>query len=450
MFNGNLPLILLVWMIVLASMATVRSRKGVAGVGLVLSYLLNFWMLFWAGSVPYLFSWYAGQYRDFTIAGAEQSLYGVVAFAFGSLALAPLVLDLGILPRVSGQYQSEARLPRAYLIAGVIFYALLSRFNNQVLSLNSILSAGQELVVVGLGLCAWQAWRVGDFRKLAMWLGLAFLPPVITIVTRGFIGYGAVATLSVLIFLSNFVRARAKLAFAALILGYLALSVFVTYMRDRAEIRASVWGGADFSDRISRVTSSAGDFEWFDPFNQKHLGRIDERLNQSYLVGAAVAHLAETDEFARGSTLRDSLLALIPRAIWPEKTITAGSGDLVARFTGFRYDNGSTSVGIGQVMEFYANFGTMGVLVGFTILGLIITIFDILATERLACGDLRGFVLWYLPGLAFMQVNGQLVEITVSAVASLVVALVVNRFLDRLQSRSAPVDPLAAAFQPGL
>jgi hypothetical protein len=133
----------------------------------------------------------------------------------------------------------------------------------------------------------------------------------------------------------------------------------------------------------------------------------------------------------------DAMLALIPRVFWPDKTIQAGSGTLVSRFTGFQYDNSTTSVGIGQLMEFYVNFGTTGVIVGFMIFGLIITTLDILATERLASGDLHGFVLFYLPGLSFLQVGGQLTEITTSAAASLFVALLVNRLLDKLQKQES-------------
>src|SRR5258708_3727087 len=155
MFNKNLPLILTAWMIVIIVMAVARRRKGIAGVGLVLAYLLNFWMLFWAACLLYLLPWYTGPWEDFTIAGVEQSLYGVLGFAFGSLALSPFLLDSGILPRAQGIARYDRRLPKAYLVIGVVSYGLLSAFFGRVLSLNAILSSGQELAVVGLSLCCW-------------------------------------------------------------------------------------------------------------------------------------------------------------------------------------------------------------------------------------------------------------------------------------------------------
>src|SRR5205823_2807942 len=157
------------------------------------------------------------------------------------------------------------------------------------------------------------------------------------------------------------------------------------YMRDRGEIREVVWGGQSLRNRAERVTTTIKAFEWFDPSNNDHLTRVDDRLNQSYMVGAAVSRLSDIGGYAHGATLWEALLALILRAIWPEKPITAGSGKLVTEYTGIPFAAG-TSVGIGQVMEFYVNFGTLGVLIGFTIMGIAITVLDLLAAECLAAG----------------------------------------------------------------
>jgi hypothetical protein len=444
MFNNNLPLILTVWMLVIFVMAIVRTRKHMAGVGLVLAFVLNLWLIHWAASLIYILPWYMKD-PTFTVLGAEQSLYAILAFAFGSLALTPVLLDIGILARATGIHHPDSRLPKTYLLIGGVFYVLASTVLAKIPTLSSVIGAGQELAVVGLGLCWWQAWRGRKRLKMDFWLAVSLLPPLLTVITRGFIGYGAIATLSVLIFISNFIRPRIKVVVVGLLLGYMALSVYVTYMRDRGAIRETVWGGQSLSERFDRLVETSRTFEWFDPYNQQHLQRIDGRLNQSYLVGVAVARLNETGAFMNGRTLSDAALSLVPRILWPDKPITAGSGKLVNELTGIRFDGG-TSVGIGQVMEFYGNFGTTGVVIGFMIIGLIVTTLDILATERLASGDLHGFVLCFLPGLAFLQVGGQLVEVTASAGASIVVALVVNRFLDRLQNKQgdhSEVDAVA-------
>src|SRR5204863_7030994 len=103
-------------------------------------------------------------------------------------------------------------------------------------------------------------------------------------------------------------------------------------------------------------------------------------------------------------------------------------------YTGLRFATG-TSVGIGHVMEFYVNFGTLGVVLGFLVIGDVVTTLDLAAAERLALNDLHGFVLWFLPGISLLQVGGSLVEMTASAAASIVVALITNKYLERLQGR---------------
>jgi hypothetical protein len=225
-------------------------------------------------------------------------------------------------------------------------------------------------------------------------------------------------------------------AAVALLLCYLGLSVFVSYMRDRKEIRASVWGGESLSNRLGTLSTTAGNFEWFDPTNVDHLDRLDSRLNQNILLGAAVERMTDQGGYAHGDTLWDALLALIPRALWPDKPMQAGSGTLVTQYTGIQFDAG-TSVGIGHVMEFYVNFGTLGVILGFALLGTLITFIDVVAAQSLASGDLHGFALWYLPGISLLQVGGSMVEVTSSAAASVFVALMANKYLGRLQRKHA-------------
>jgi hypothetical protein len=372
----------------------------------------------------------------------------VLAFAFGSLLLAPFLLNFDLLPKPRAREYPDLNLPKSYLLAGVAFCALLSVGVEALPSATAIVATGQQLVMVGLGLCSWCAWRVRDYRKLAFWLTLTLLIPLVTVVTIGFIGYGAVAALVVLTFVSGFVKSRPTVLIAGLLLAYLGLSVYVTYMRDRGQIRETVWGGQSLVDRVNRVEETFADFEWFAISNAKHLQAVDGRLNQSALVGFAVSRLSEIGGYAHGQTISDSMLALVPRALWPDKPFQAGSGNMVSEYTGLTFAGG-TSVGIGQVMEFYVNFATLGVVVGFILMGVLVTVLDTAAAERLAANDLHGFVLWYMPGISLLQVGGSLMEVTTSAAASVVVALLVNKYLERVEQRKLPtrvpsLPPMAA------
>jgi hypothetical protein len=447
MDTSKLSEYLLIWMVVMGLVALVRWRRNTPSTGLTLAYLLNLSLLHWFGAAIYVLPAFQSQDARLTELGFEQSLYGVLAFAFGGLVLTPFLASRGWLPRSKATLRPDPRLPKAYIACGVAFYLLSSTFLGHLPTAMAIVSSGQQLVVAGLALCCWKAWRENNVRRVIAWLMLALLMPFTTLVTAGMLGYGAVALLTLLIFVSGFVRSPFKIALVGLPLIYLGLSVFVSYMRDRTEIRATVWGGQSFSDRIDRIGETVASFEWFDPARFEHLLRIDGRLNQNWMVGTAVNRLHETDGYARGETLWDALLALIPRAIWPDKPISAGSGDLVNRYTDIRFAEG-TSVGVGQVLEFYANFGTTGVVIGFALMGLVITALDLQAADRLARSDLQGFVLWFLPGIALLQVGGQLVELTASAAASLIVALLANRYLDRLQRRGAGGVPFEPSSTP--
>ncbi len=92
-------------------------------------------------------------------------------------------------------------------------------------------------------------------------------------------------------------------------------------MRDRDEIRAAVWGGRSVADRMEQVTLTLKNFEWFDPRSEQHLRRIDERLNQNVLVGAAVNLMQDTGNYTYGKTVGDALLALVPRVLWPNRRL---------------------------------------------------------------------------------------------------------------------------------
>lgn len=445
MGENALSTLLFIWMSAAAAVGIARWCRKTPGTGLVLAYVLNLWMIHWVAPALYLLPWYQNFDPGIVEAGLEQSTYALLTFAFGSLVLTPFILNLGILPKPTAPLEVDANLPRAYVGIGAGSYALLSMGVGAIPSATAIVSTAQQLVVAGLALSCWSAWRTASTRRLIFWIGLTLLLPLVTIVTQGFIGYGAVASLTVLIFLLGFIKRRALVLVSGILLVYLGLSVFVTYMRDRADIRHTVWGGQPTQVRLGQLGKTLGDFEWFDISRVDQLQLLDGRVNQSFLTGLAVSRLSDIGGYARGDTFWTALLALIPRAIWPDKPIAAGSKGLVSEYTGLHFAAG-TSVGIGQVMEFYVNFGTLGVVLGFTLMGVLVTTLDRAASERLALNDVRGFVLWYLPGISLLQAGGSLVEVTVSAAASIVVAVLVNACLDGLQRKR--VDRMPHSFPP--
>jgi hypothetical protein len=248
--------------------------------------------------------------------------------------------------------------------------------------------------------------------------------------------------MTILIFVGAFFRPRVPLVVGGSIALLVGVGFFATYLEHRQALRDAVWGDQPLEARIEAVQTMITSMSLFDPFNQMHLQALDTRLNQNELVGAAIAYVPAAKDFAAGKTIYFAAIALIPRAIWPDKPVTAGSMGMVTEYTGIRFAEG-ISVGMGQVMEFYVNFGTIGVAVGFFLLGMLIRFLDIRIAERLQAASWPQFALWFGVGAATLQPIGQLLEITSSMAGAALLGILLARLFERRQAR------LLGALRPG-
>src|SRR5216683_3330954 len=112
MEDNRLQLMLLVWMAAVGMVALVRSRRKDRGAGLTVAYLLNLWLIHWLAVTLYLIPGYENSDPRLVVLGFEQSVYAVVAFAFGSIALTPLVLNMGLFTRATVAHELDSNLPR--------------------------------------------------------------------------------------------------------------------------------------------------------------------------------------------------------------------------------------------------------------------------------------------------------------------------------------------------
>jgi len=448
--SPNLGTLIAVWAFIGGLILLIRTISRRPGAGLVQAYVMNLGLLHWVAASLYLLPWYTNHDPGVVAAGLRESLWAVTGFGVGSILLAPL---MGSSARAVARHTMpslrERQLARRYIQAGVIAFFGLAPIVGRIPTVAAIAVQGWNLLVVGFVLTCWQVWRMRTSPTLlGRWLMVTLCLPLVTIVAQGFIGYGLAAAMAILAFIGNFYRPFWRVLVGGLIVGYVGLSLYVTYMRDRQEIREVVWAGQPILARIERVAHTLATAELFDWQNRDHLVRVDDRLNQNLLVGAAVQYMdAGLAEFAHGQTLWHGFIAVIPRAIWPTKPVVAGSGSLVTQYTGIQFAEG-TAVGIGHVMEAYISFGTIGVLVGFVLLGVAIGSVDTAAGTRLLSGDLGGFVKWYLPGLSMLQVGGSVVELTSSVAAAVIAALLVNWLLVGRQAGKAVVQPGALARRP--
>lgn len=424
---------LIIW-IGFGAFALWGQRKMGSGAGLTISYVLQLWILHWLAASIYALPWYWPANEEMAL-GLEQSIFAIAGFAIGCTIIVPVLARVrrGSVASEWSPTPVDSRLVHTCLIVGVVTYFGVEPVLHGIPTVGAIAAATSNLLLVALAMECWNGLQHhgARLRSFWRWVLLSATLPVVTIVTKGFLGYGFASMLTVFAFVASFYRPRWKIVASSALIGYLALSLYVTYMRDRRDIRAVVWAGEAYSTRVSAIRRTFTQFEFLDINSIDHLSRIDERLNQNFLVGRSVQYLQlRDDRFARGRTLWEAVYSLIPRAIWPDKPIAAGSGDLVSEFTGIRFSK-DTSVGIGHIMEWYVNFGTLGVFFGMLGMGVLVGWVDRAAAARLYHGNTRGFVLWWLPGLSLLQVGGSLVEAVGSAGAGLVIGLAIYRFQGR-------------------
>ena len=403
----------------LVAFAIGRPGKGGA---LTLTYFLGLSLLHVPGVLPLLVSDTGLIDGGETQIGFEMTILGMAAFVLGAI-LAPRIFQ-GSAAAATAAFKTHWEqgfhsLGRRALALGIAAYFVLIPLSFRVPSLTSLISPFGTLVILGFWLALYGA-AATDHRG-AIFRTLALLPllPLATLVTGGFLGAGIYWVLSVIAFLFVITQRRFWFYVAALPVMFLGLSLFVTYVSQRGGIRELVWQeNAGMLDRLDRASAIVTEFQLLDLASPAHLTALDARLNQNWLVGAAIIYHEDGGApFAYGATI--PLWALIPRAVWPDKPDIGGGLDLVSQFTGIHFAEG-TSVGAGQVLEFYVNFGISGILIGFLGLGYLLMCLDHGIMRALAVGDMRGLLLRAMPGLVLLDPGGNLMGTVIACVSSYV------------------------------
>ncbi len=297
------------------------------------------------------------------------------------------------------------------VVYGLVAYFALTRILGFIPSIISLLSSGLALAATGMVLLYFIFLKTyGPLPALGI-SSLGVLFPVLTVVFGGFMGFGVFAILSLLCFMICNHQPRWQIALLASFTVFIGLSLYPAYMKARDEIRKRVWGDSDYSDRISATIMGISEhWTWFDPSNDEQLTAMNDRLNQNVIVGTSYIYMTSGYEpFANGETLIDGIYALIPRAIWQDKHIRGGSGKMVTRFAGIVVPD-STSIGIGNVMELFVNFGLSGLYFGFFAIGFCVYLADEFCGYALAHNDVITFTLYFIMLQSLMNVIGSFVE----------------------------------------
>jgi hypothetical protein len=317
----------------------------------------------------------------------------------------------------------------------------------QIPSVSAAVGKGGGIWMLGVMLGLRAAVQRGDRKRIAIWLGALMVYPVLMLLLGGFLSYGSAAIIIVFSALAISTRSNWRVVVGITVFVFLTLSIFVNYYQHRNDIRDQVWGGAPIEARIGSVIDVVKDFKWFDPTNRRHLIALDQRLNQNYFAGLAARRIQlGLADYLVGDSVWQGLLSLVPRVLWPEKPVFAGSPQIVSKMTGLHLSP-TTSFGVGNVMEFQINFGIPGVVIGFLALGWLIGTLDLKAAVAEARGDLGGVILFFLPAVALIDPQGSLVEIFSGSAAALVAAFGWNKAWKHLVKQRAMHKRVAAEIR---
>jgi hypothetical protein len=386
-------------------------RRNRVTLGLPAAYLMNLLVL----HVPGMF----GQIVD-----TQNVVQGDAATRLGSILTA-----IGVVAFVLGVYLGTRNQPipvargaprsvfwRFCLVGGGLLTVVAYRIS--LPSITAVIKTGGPIWMLGTMLGLRSAYLARDGKKMFRWLIVLAIYPLLILLLTGFMSYGSVAVIIVLSGLAVVVRSARALTFTYIVSVVFGISAFLSYFGHRDEIRGSVWRGDATQVRINATLDAIKDIELFNPSNEEHLDALDQRLNQNFFVGLAAARInAGEVKYLYGRSLYEGFLALIPRALWPNKPVEAGSPKIVSEMTGLKLAEG-TSFGVGNVMEFHINFGIPGLIIGFVLFGFILARLDRKAAYADTQGDMGNTFLYFVPAIAMIQPNGSIVEIMGGAAAA--------------------------------
>lgn len=394
----------------------------VRGVGLLLGYWLHFLQNYAVAGIMHSLAWTQSELAAETLIGFREAELSLECFCLGALLVTPLLRQRCLSEAAAAHLPESWRWPstgRVFWVGIVVGY-LLTPLIGKLPSGAAVSSTLATLTAAAWAVATYRAVQAGRLGLVAALVAGTVVFPVSTILFHGFIGFGVNSVIVIICLVAAYLRPRwllLPLGVAVLLVG---MSVYVTYMRDRGDLRNSVWGGDAMGERVKVMITTFSRFDWFDPRSDEQMRLIDGRMNQNWLVGIGIERLQRGEvDFARGNTVLDAVIAVIPRALWPDKPMKAGSGNLVSLFTGLQFAEG-TSVGIGPIMEFYANFGRVGVVIASLLMGGCLGLCDRMAGLHLRMGHTTRFAGWYLVGIPLLQALGSLISISTSLATSVV------------------------------
>ncbi len=421
-----LAFLLLLVLIFLSS----KSSKAPA-VGITVIYFFGLFNNSVPGASLLLIDWYEYLPKYQTYTGFIATFIGASAFTLGAVLVHVFARTGDFKKRIDIDQITTITIEKfAMMLFGMSVAAqLLIIVFGAIASISAILSALTLLTTFACYLWLWLS-KIGFKSKLV--LGFSLLAyPAFMLLGGGFLGHGITFITSITIFLLVNKRPNGLVFVLIPVAAFAAFSFSVSYLVARTEFREVIWDSSNLDQRFTALNRLIDQFEWFDSDKQDHLRMIDIRMNQNWLVGVAIESV-ETGrtEINNGASLADAAVAWIPRAIWADKPVSGGSGNLVSDITGIEF-NKETSIGVSHWLELYANFGIAGLFIGMFIVGVTVRYIDLNAGQALKHANVGKFIFMVFLGSAFLNTLGSFAETISSLAANTLAAILVLYVLNQ-------------------
>ncbi|MCL4768140.1 MAG: hypothetical protein KJZ80_18115 [Hyphomicrobiaceae bacterium] len=355
--------------------------------------------------------------------GTEWVEVGIWLTAIGMMAfVAGVAVARRSIPAAPLRHIADRQDFAVFCIIGGWFFTFGLSFLAKIPSLGAAIEKGGAIWILGVLLALRSTVQRTEYVRTAAWLSALMVYPVVTLLLGGFLSYGSNVIIIACSGLMISSRKLSRVLLGLVLATVLGLSLFVNYFIARDEIRKVVWSNASWEARIDVVADAFSNAELLNLNDERHLLALHERLNQNLFVGLSAVRLEAGEvDYLNGRSVWEAILAVVPRALWPEKPVYAGSPGIVREMTGLELSE-TTSWGVGTIMESYINFGWPGLVLGMFFLGWLIGKLDRKAALAEARGQLDRTILFYLPGVALIQTIGSMVELASGSVAALVAA----------------------------
>jgi hypothetical protein len=213
---------------------------------------------------------------------------------------------------------------------------------------------------------------------------------------------------------------RGRIPWLALTVG---LACFMVLQPAKAQLRSIVWvGGAankdqsEFKKMDALVDTVEVGFGLVEKLGVRNVvGIASNRLAQVMIFAKVVDLTPDTIAYWNGDTYYPFLFKPIPRILYPDKPQERTGQTFGHRYGFIAVDDYTTSINLPQLVEFYANFGPISVIIGSFMLGCVYrVVHDLFIHPEMGLGAIVGvaYVLtrWLVIESALSLVLGNIVQ----------------------------------------